>query len=89
MAYRSKTERFRDVKKLGRIIRKHRKKKGWTQHDLAQRSGCDARQISRIELGTHEPRISMLYGVLRALGLDLAVTPDKPDRPRPPIEEIF
>ena len=83
---------FRDTEGLGRQVRRLRKKKGWSQQELAQHAGTDARQISRIETAAHEPKLSLLFSVIAALEMDFALVPRRgkaPGTERPRIEDIF
>lgn len=56
-----------EVEQLGRKVRAVREARGMTQEDLAHRSGLSSVQISRIERGRREIRITTLLQLLRAL----------------------
>jgi len=45
-----------------------RKKKGFTQQDLAAMTGINQRVISRFEVGTTIPRLDQLVKLMTALG---------------------
>lgn len=57
------------VEKLGQNVRAARKRRGWTQEDLAGETGLAVVQISRIERGVREVRLTTLVKLLRALGV--------------------
>jgi transcriptional regulator with XRE-family HTH domain len=46
-----------------------RRRKGWTQRDLAREAGVTQTTIVRIEQGTHEPNISTIRKIAEALGV--------------------
>lgn len=52
---------------LGSNLRAARKKRGWTQEDLAGRSGVQAGEVSRMEAGKRDPQVSTLLKLARAL----------------------
>jgi transcriptional regulator with XRE-family HTH domain len=57
----------RAVKRFGENVRAVRKAKGWTQEDLAHESGLATVQVSRIERGVREIRLTTLLQLLAAL----------------------
>lgn len=61
MASRDNLQRF------GENIRKTRKERGWTQEDLADASDLAPVQISRIERGVREIRLTTLVRLTEAL----------------------
>lgn len=52
---------------LGPIIKQLRERKGWTQDELAHRSGTTAANISRIEAGHHRPGAELLGSIAYVL----------------------
>jgi transcriptional regulator with XRE-family HTH domain len=54
---------------FGVNLRRHREDAGLTQMELANRSGMDMAEISRLELGKRDPRLSTVARVARALEL--------------------
>jgi HTH-type transcriptional regulator/antitoxin HipB len=56
--------------KLGENVRNARKQRGWTQEELSARTDLAVVQISRIERGKREIRLSTLIRLLD--GLDIA-----------------
>ncbi len=53
-------------------VRYWRKRKGWTQSDLAEEAGLTLETVSNVEIGRHEPRPSTLRKLARALGVEVA-----------------
>jgi DNA-binding XRE family transcriptional regulator len=47
---------------------------GMTQADLAQAAGVNRMTVSRIEAG-YDPRLSTVYELIRALGMDVLLVP--------------
>ena len=60
------------VREFGEKVRAARKAKGWTQEDLAHESGLAVVQVSRIERGVREIRLTTLLRLVKALN----VSPD-------------
>lgn len=61
------------VRKFGRKVRAARQARGWTQVELAERSGLAPIQVSRVERGVREVRLTTLLRLLSAL----RTTPDR------------
>jgi transcriptional regulator with XRE-family HTH domain len=59
----------RAVRLFGENVKAARKARGWTQEELAENSGLASVQISRIERGVREVRITTLLRLLKALEL--------------------
>jgi HTH-type transcriptional regulator/antitoxin HipB len=57
----------RAVKQFGANVRAARQARGWTQEDLAHESGLAPVQVSRIERGVREIRLTTLLRLLAAL----------------------
>jgi transcriptional regulator with XRE-family HTH domain len=55
------------LERFGANVRAARHTKNWTQEDLAHASGLTSVQISRIERGVREIRLTTLLRLLRAL----------------------
>jgi HTH-type transcriptional regulator/antitoxin HipB len=51
-------------------VREARRAQGWTQEELAARSGLAVVQISRIERGVREVRLTTILRLLAALDLE-------------------
>lgn len=54
---------------LGKNLRTARQNLGLTQEEVAERSGVQAGEISRIERGLRDPKVSTLEKIARALEL--------------------
>ncbi|HET6997664.1 MAG TPA: helix-turn-helix transcriptional regulator [Solirubrobacterales bacterium] len=52
---------------LGKNLRDARKKLGLTQEQVAERSGVQAGEVSRIEAGIRDPRVSTLEKLAAAV----------------------
>ena len=55
------------VGRFGQNVRALRLEKGWTQEELADRSGLTSVQISRVERGVREVRLTTLLRLMSAL----------------------
>ena len=53
--------------RLGANVRHAREERGWSQEELAYRAGLASVQISRIERGKREIRVTTLIKLVRAL----------------------
>lgn len=58
------------VHTLGNIVRQERMKAGLTQDELAERVGIDPRTILKIENHRGNPKMEVLYPLIRALNID-------------------
>ncbi len=56
-----------DLQRFGHNVRAARKARGWTQEELAHRTGLATVQVSRIERGRREVRLGTLLRLLAAL----------------------
>lgn len=54
-------------------IVQRRRAAGWSQQELARRSGVKQPNLARIELRQTKPRVDTLESILAALGCELAV----------------
>jgi transcriptional regulator with XRE-family HTH domain len=52
---------------LGRNLRRARERAGLTQEEVAERSGVHATEVSRIEAGKRDPRISTMERLAEAV----------------------
>jgi len=57
------------VQRFGQNVRAARQKRGWTQEDLSGETGLAVVQISRVERGVREVRLTTLVRLIRALDL--------------------
>ncbi len=58
-------------KKLGELVRRLRKQRGWSQEELANATGFGRSFTSSIERGTKDVRISTLVKLANIFGLHL------------------
>lgn len=65
---------------LGAILAKLRKEKGWTQEQLAEKSGVNRSSVAGIEKGKQGVSTHSLYAIAEALDCDILieVRPRKP-----------
>lgn len=56
-----------EVERFGANVRAARLARGWTQEDLAAETGLATVQVSRIERGKREVRLSTLLRLIAAL----------------------
>lgn len=52
---------------LGKNLREARKRLGLTQEEVAERSGVQAGEVSRIEAGKRDPQVSTLERLAKAV----------------------
>ena len=80
---------LRDATGLNQALRSRRKELGLTQEELGQRAGLAAKHVSRIENGAHEPKVSTLFALVSALGLELVLGEKGKVAPAPSVKDIF
>ena len=76
-------------KEISTRLAEHRRLKGWTQEELADKSGVTARTIQRIESGSVNPQAYTLKLLAASLGVDFkeSAAPQPPGRlPQPTTE---
>ena len=56
---------------VGELIRAERKKKGWTQSELAERLGTTDRSISDLERGKTNPKLDTISHFARSLNISI------------------
>lgn len=72
--------------RIGAIIKQHREARGWTQSELAAKTGNVVTQamVSRIEAGEDNVKIDTLRGFARAFGCHAAdLLPEEDQRTAP------
>ena len=57
---------------FGETVRRLRQARGWTQEELAHRTGFDRKSINRIENASYSPSIDRLFPLAAALGVAAA-----------------
>ena len=65
------TEEIKFLKKLGKKIKKERKKQGLTQKFLAEKSGMNRSSLMRIEKSERNPTIISLYKIAKVLQVEI------------------
>lgn len=73
MATKSATTRL--TRELGDILRAERRKRGWTQVELARRAGIGRQKIIEVEQGKPGVALAAYAATMEALGLAPAVKP--------------
>ena len=63
----------RTPKQIGTIIQRSRKKRGWTQMQLAEQAGLRQATISILESGEKPAKLESILAVLSALDLELRI----------------
>jgi len=53
----------------GQVMRDARRRRRWTQLELAQRAGCSESQITKIETGRATPEAWLKEAIARELGI--------------------
>lgn len=64
---------IRSSLQLGTLIRRARKRRGWTQSQLAGLTGLRQELVSKIETGHEGTKLSSIQAIFAALDLDLIV----------------
>lgn len=62
-----------DHKRFVMHLKKLRAQRGWSQAALSQRAGLTKEYIARLELGQHDPSLSTLTRLAKALKVSVAV----------------
>lgn len=65
----------RTPRQIGSILQRARKRRGWTQADLAIRAGIRQATISLIESGNTAAKLKTLLATLAALDLEIQIGP--------------
>lgn len=78
----------RTPRQIGTIIQRARKKRDWTQMQLAERAGLRQATISMIESGEKPAKLETILAVLAALDLELRIGERSKGLERD-IEELF
>lgn len=60
---------------IGNLVRRARRKKGWSQTDLGSKAGLRQETISLIETGNPAARLETILAVLAALDLEFRMAP--------------
>lgn len=54
---------------FGDAVRRLRQERGWTQEELAHRTGFDRKSVNRIENASYSPAVDRLFPLADALGV--------------------
>jgi len=57
---------------MGKTLKRLRRRRGLTQQQLAVKAGVSLGYLSRLEVDMHDPRLSTLKKLARALGVPVA-----------------
>lgn len=68
-------EQARTEVRLAVMIVRLREARGWSQRQLAEKTGIKQPQIARIEKGRHLPTIDTLWKLADALGAEVIIGP--------------
>jgi transcriptional regulator with XRE-family HTH domain len=60
------------IGKLAERVKELRKARGWIQPDLASKAGLSEGYIARLETRRHDPRLSTLHALAKALRVPVA-----------------
>ncbi len=60
------------IQKLAKRVKALRKARGWIQPVLARKAGLSEGYIARLETRRHDPRLSTLIALARALRCDVS-----------------
>lgn len=82
------TELARTPKQIGNLVRRARKRRGWSQTQLGDKAGLRQETISLIETGNPATRLETMLAVLATLDLEFRVTARSKGHPSE-IEELF
>ncbi|MCG8450055.1 MAG: helix-turn-helix domain-containing protein [Pirellulales bacterium] len=81
-------ELARTPRQIGTIIQRVRKKRGWSQLQLAERAGLRQATISQVESGEKPAKLDTILAVLAALDLEFRIGGRTKGHGRE-IEELF
>lgn len=81
-------ELARAPRQIGNLVRRARKRRGWSQTQLGERAGLRQETISLIETGNPATRLETILAVLAALDLEFRVEDRSKGHPSE-IEELF
>ena len=73
MSKQSEVQKVRSARQLGHVIKRERYAQGFSQNDLAEKSGLRQAGISLIESGAKGVRLETLFKLLAALDLEIVV----------------
>jgi len=59
-------------KRLSMRLKQYREARGWTQEQLAEKAGFSRAYIARLEIGRHDPALSTVEKLAKALKVKVA-----------------
>ena len=62
---------------LANAVLRARIRRGWSQKELAEAVGTKQANISRIEAGLGNPTLSLIQKIIKSLGLEVTIFPQK------------
>lgn len=65
----------RSPRQIGNLVRRTRKKRGWSQTQLGKKAGLRQETISLIETGNPASKLETILAVLSALSLEFRIAP--------------
>jgi len=69
------TDLARTPNQIGNLIRRARRKRGWSQSELGRRAGLRQETISLIETGNPATRLETILVLLASLDLEFRIAP--------------
>jgi HTH-type transcriptional regulator/antitoxin HipB len=82
------TDLARTPNQIGNLIRRARRKRGWSQSELGRHAGLRQETISLIETGNPATRLETILVLLAALDLEFRIAP-RTRSAASDIEDIF
>ena len=82
------TELARTPRQIGNLVRRARKRRGWNQTQLGEKTGLRQETISLIETGNPATRLETILAVLAALDLEFQLAVRSKGQPSD-IETLF
>ncbi|MGF1607617.1 MAG: helix-turn-helix transcriptional regulator [Rhodothalassiaceae bacterium] len=79
---------IRDPQQLGAALQRERKRQSLTQKQLAERAGLRQQTISAVESGKPRSELQVIFDIMAALGLEVALSP-RDGKTAPNLEELF
>jgi transcriptional regulator with XRE-family HTH domain len=77
----AKRASFKSIKeRVSRNVRRKRRENGLTQEELADMHGLNLRTLQSIEAGSTDIKLSMLWRLAKAFGVDVEELVKEPDR---------
>jgi transcriptional regulator with XRE-family HTH domain len=69
------SEALQSTAGVGALLRRRRETRGWTLADLSERTGIPQPNLSRLERGLADVRLSTVLRVAQALGAEVTLAP--------------